>query len=72
MGYFVALTLLLKMLLLFLKLVSEVFKVGTVDKNKYESNCERDVSRKIHGKVIRKLLRTRERILSLNKIPLDL
>ena len=50
MGYFVALTLLLKMLLLFLKLVSEVFKVGTVDKNKYKNKNKKDVVRQIQGK----------------------
>ena len=46
---------LLIMLLLFLKLASEVLKVGTVHENEYKDNHEKDAASQRQGEIIRKL-----------------
>ena len=46
---------LLKVLLLFVKLASDVLKLGIVDKNEYKDNNEKDMARQSQVDLIRKI-----------------
>ena len=55
------------MLLLILKLESEVLEVVKVEENEYKDNNSKDVANQRQGKLIRKIWRRRAIVLSLKK-----